>query len=148
MILTELRTILETALSQVDAYAFIRVGVESDINKYAKDSPLWWWRYDVAQNLTRITAQNNFIVGDTVILYVVKEHYLSSDNETDFDIVGECEVLAKQFLLYLYEAALAEVQFEFNNITITPLIKWKAVSTYTGVVVQFNVLNPNTVDIC
>jgi hypothetical protein len=148
MILTELRTVLNSAVLNTDSYATLRVGVESDINKYAKDSPLWWWRYDVAQSLTRIQAQNNFEVSDLVNIYVVKQHNLSADNESDFDTVAEMEVLAKQFLLHLFEVALPEVQFEFTNITITPVIKFKAVSTYTGVSIQFSVVNPNTVDIC
>jgi hypothetical protein len=148
MTLQQLRTILNNAVLSVDAYSTLRVGRDSDINTYAKDSPLWWWRYDVPQTLQRIQAQNNFIVSDLVNIYVVQQHNLSEDNELDFNAVADCEVLAKQFLLYLFEVAQSEVQFEFDNVTITPVIKFKAVSTYTGVSIQFSVLNPNTVDIC
>lgn len=149
MSLLSVKTLIQQSLTALDAPAVLRAGRESDINTYSeRDSPLYWFTLPYAEPFAPVGNQGRYIETHNIIIYIVKQDKESADNLESFQIISDCEVLAQKLLLWIYEKASGIEQADINGASITQVIKFKAVNTYTGVSLSFTISFPNTETIC
>ena len=149
MSLTSVNTILSDSLANLDGYAVLRKGRESDINLYSdRDKPLYWWLLPYTENFGNISNQNRYIESHPITIYIVNQDKESADNNETFAIIAACEILAQKLIQYVYEAALGVDQCEITGASIQHIIKFKAQNIYSGVALRFTISLPNTETIC
>lgn len=140
---------LSDALLNLDAYATLRLGRESDINIYSeRDKPLYWWVFPYTESLGNIGNENRYVEQHQISIYIVNQDKESADNLESFNIVSACEILGQKLLLHIYEVFTDEYQAEITGANIGQVIKFKAQNIYTGVVLRFTISLPNTETIC
>ena len=149
MSLSKVHTLLDLAVKNIDIYSEMKVGRESDINLYSeRDSPLYWLIVPYTISLPTIVNQNRYNETHNVRIYIVKQDKESADNLETFQILTECDDLAQQLVQYLYEVAINDNQMDIQNTSFSQVIKFKAGSVYSGVVINMQLVFPNDVSIC